>query len=115
MVEIVGNIGADAPLQMAAIVEKVGITIGFADTLNVATLAHCPAFGVKVYVADVVLLTVAGSHVPAIPLVDVVGKIGANAPLQNAAMGKNVGAIIGFTIMLILAVLAHCPAFGVKV
>jgi hypothetical protein len=37
-----------------------------------------------------VLLTVAGLQVPGIPLVDVVGKTGAVAPLQIAAIGANV-------------------------
>jgi hypothetical protein len=36
------------------------------------------------------LLTVAGLQVPGIPLVDVVGKTGAVAPLQIAAIGANV-------------------------
>ena len=43
-------------------------------------MAHCPAVGVKVYVPVEVLLTVAGAQVPVIPLVDVVGRIGAVAP-----------------------------------
>jgi hypothetical protein len=38
----------------------------------------------------VVLLTVAGLQIPGIPLVDVVGNIGAVAPLHIAAIGANV-------------------------
>jgi hypothetical protein len=38
----------------------------------------------------VVLLTVAGLQVPVIPFVEVVGKIGAVAPLQIAEIGANV-------------------------
>ena len=44
-------------------------------------LAHCPAPGVKVYVVvpTVAVLIVAGLHVPVIPFVEVVGKVGAAA------------------------------------
>ena len=61
------------------------------------------------------LLTVAGNQLPVIPLVETVGKIGATAPLQMAATGVNIGVLVGFTDIVILVTLAHCPAFGVKV
>ena len=61
------------------------------------------------------LLTAAGDQLPVIPFVETVGKIGATAPLQMAAIGVNVGVLVGFTDIVILAILAHCPAFGVKV
>jgi hypothetical protein len=46
-------------------------------------------------VADVVLSTVAGLHVPVILFVDVVGSIGAVAPEQMGAIALNVGTIVG--------------------
>ena len=44
----------------------------------------------KVYVPVAVLLT-AGDHVPVTPLVEVVGKVGAVAPEQIAAIAAKVG------------------------
>jgi hypothetical protein len=58
--------------------------------VNVVVVAHCPAVGVNVYVVVIVLFN-AGSHVPLIPLRDVVGN-GANmVPEQIGATGLNVG------------------------
>jgi hypothetical protein len=64
-----------------------------------------------------VLLTVAGLHVPVILLVDVVGNVGTVPPEQIArAVPKlNVGVMFGFTVTVNVAVVAHCPAVGVKV
>jgi hypothetical protein len=44
-----------------------------------------------------------------------VGKVGATLPLQNAAIGLNVGLILGVIVTLSVVAFAHCPAFGVKV
>jgi hypothetical protein len=62
----------------------------------------------------VVLLTTVGDHVPATPLFDVLGKVGAAVPLQKAGIGVKVGVTDGLTVTLKLAVVAHCPALGVK-
>ena len=62
-----------------------------------------------------VLLIVAGFQVPLILLVDVVGKFGAAEPEQMGAMTLKVGVTLGVTVTEILTVLAHSPAFGVKV
>ena len=62
------------------------------------------------------LLTIAGDQVPVTPFVEVVGNIGATDPLQIGATALNVGVILPlFTVMVSVVVLAHCPAFGVKV
>lgn len=45
-----------------------------------------------------VLLTVAGFHVPVIPLLDVAGKTGAVAPLHIEGTGLNVGVMFEFTV-----------------
>ena len=48
------------------------------------------------------------------PLFDVLGKEGAVIPLQKAGIGVKVGVTDGLTVTLKLAVVAHCPALGVK-
>ena len=65
----------------------------------------------------VVLLTVAGDHVPTIPFNDVVGNTGAVSPVQKAGIELNVGVTKGFTVIVIVngVTIAHCPALGVKV
>ena len=65
----------------------------------------------------VVLLIVAGLHVPVMLLLDVVGNAGGVAPLQilNVAPKLNVGVSIGFTVTLTVTGSAHNPAVGVNV
>jgi hypothetical protein len=60
-------------------------------------------------------LLTAGAQVPVIPLVEVVGKTGAGSPEHIAAIALNVGVISGLTVRVIVVVVAHCPAVGVKV
>ena len=60
------------------------------------------------------MLIVVGNHVPAMPLFDVLGNVGAAVPLQKAGIGVKVGVTDGLTVTLKLAVVAHCPALGVK-
>ena len=50
-----------------------------------------------------------------IPLFDVVGKADMDAPAQIGATVLKVGVKIGFTTIVIVAVVAHCPALGVNV
>jgi hypothetical protein len=57
----------------------------------------------------------AGDQVPVTALVDVVGKAAKVAPEQIADTAVNVGVTVGLTVIVKLAVLAHCPAVGVKV
>jgi hypothetical protein len=80
----------------------------------VAVVAQSPAVGVKVYVVVAVLL-IAGDQVPVMLLVEVVGNAANVAPLHIAANCVNAGVILGFTVMVIVAVVAHWPAVGVKV
>jgi len=61
------------------------------------------------------LLTVDGLHVPVILLLDVVGSVGAVAPLQMLEGNVNVGVMFGFTVTLIVTGVAQSPAVGVKV
>jgi hypothetical protein len=63
------------------------------------------------------LLTVAGLHVPVIPLEDVAGKAGTVPPEQivSDVPKANTGTVLVFTVTVKLAVVAHCPADGVNV
>lgn len=62
-----------------------------------------------------VVLFNAGAQVPVIPLLELVGKAVNVAPAQIGATAVNIGVTIGFTVMVIVAVVAHCPALGVNV
>ena len=55
----------------------------------------------------VVLSTVAGDQVPVIPLVDVVGNIGAEAPLHIGAIAAKVGVTLGVMVTVRVVVVAH--------
>jgi hypothetical protein len=57
----------------------------------------------------------AGDHVPLIPLVEVVGKADKLPPEQIGATGLNVGVTFGFTVIVKVVVVAHCPVVGVNV
>jgi Flp pilus assembly pilin Flp len=57
----------------------------------------------------------AGDQVPVIPLFDVIGNADKLAPEQIGATAVNVGVILGLTVIVTVAVVAHCPASGVKV
>ena len=61
--------------------------------------------------------TVAGFHVPVMPFEDVVGSAGTVPPAQTVRLlpKLNVGTILGFTLTVKVAVVAHWPASGVKV
>jgi hypothetical protein len=57
----------------------------------------------------------AGDQVPVYPLREVVGKAVNVPPSHIGATAVNVGRIFGFTVIVSVAVVAHCPAVGVKV
>ena len=58
---------------------------------------------------------VAGLHVPVLPLVEVVGKVGGTEFWQRGPIGVKIVGSGGSMVMLIVAVVAHCPASAVKV
>jgi hypothetical protein len=49
------------------------------------------------------------------PLLEVVGNGDSVAPEQIGATAVNVGVMFGFTVIVRVVVVAHCPAVGVKV
>jgi hypothetical protein len=57
----------------------------------------------------------AGDQVPVYPLREVGGKAVNVPPSHIGATAVKVGSIFGFTVMLRVAVVAHCPAVGVNV
>ena len=61
------------------------------------------------------MLIVAGLHVPVMPLVDVVGNVGAVEFWQIGPIAVNAGVICGSMVMISEPVVAHWPADGVKV
>ena len=56
----------------------------------------------------------AGDQVPVIPLSEVLGSVNA-VPLQIGPTCVNVGVVFGVMVTVIVAVVAHSPAAGVKV
>ena len=57
----------------------------------------------------------AGAQVPVMPLFEVVGSADKVAPEQIGATAVNVGVTFGFTTIVKVVVVAHCPAVGVNV
>lgn len=118
-VEVVGRAGAVLPAQRLNEVPKLntGVTFGFTVTAKLTGNAQTPAAGVKVYVPELLLSTVAGLQVPEIPLVDVAGKAGTIPPSQmvKAVPKVNVGVTFGVMVTVNVAVVAHWLAAGVNV
>ena len=62
-----------------------------------------------------VVLFKAGDQVPVIALVEVVGNAFSVSPEQIGDTGVKLGMTFGFTVMMVVVVVSHCPAVGVKV
>ena len=60
--------------------------------VNLAELAHCPTFGVKVY-SVVAVLFKAGNQVPLMLLIDCDGSAASASPEQIGATAVNVGVV----------------------
>ena len=61
------------------------------------------------------VLSKAGAQVPVIPLLEVVGNGAKVAPEQIGATVVNDGVMLELTVIVNVAVVAHCPGSGVKV
>jgi hypothetical protein len=112
--EVVGSGDKVAPEHIGATAVNVGAILGLTVIVKVVVVAHWPALGVKVYVVVTVLFS-AGAHVPVMPLFDIVGSGASVAPEHIGATAVNVGVMFGLTVIVKVAVVAHCPAVGVKV
>lgn len=106
LLEMVGKAAKVAPEQIGFTCVKVGVTIEFTVIVIVTTVAHCPAFGVKVYKVVAVLFK-AGDHVPTIPLIEVVDKLAKVPPDPIGLTCVKVGVTIGLTVIVIVATEAH--------
>ena len=106
LLDVVGNGDKLAPLQIDDTCANVGTVCALTVMVIVAVVAHWPAVGVNVYVVVAVLFN-AGDHVPVIPLLDVVGNADKLVPLQMAATCVKIGVTFGFTVTVIVAVVAH--------
>jgi hypothetical protein len=108
--EVLLRVGGVDPVQNAGIAAKLGAPIaGVTVTLSVWGKAHCPAFGVNVYTPLVVLLIVAGLHVPEMPFGEVFDKAGGEAPEQNAAIAAKLGVTLGAIVTVTEAELVVHP------
>ncbi|MNL88348.1 hypothetical protein D3C87_2179990 [compost metagenome] len=58
---------------------------------------------------------IAGLQLPLIPLVETVGKVASGAPLQIGFTCTKAGVALGVITIVIVVLMAHCPAAGVKV
>jgi hypothetical protein len=109
--EVVGSTGTVAPAQIESDVPKLnaGVIIGFTVTLKVVVAAHCPAVGVKVYVAEVTLSITDGLHVPVIPFDDVFTSVGTVPPeqIESDVPKANVGITAWLTLTVNVVVVAH--------
>jgi hypothetical protein len=118
LVEVVGSVKF-APEQSGANWLKLGTIGSFTVTVIEYGRAHSLALGVKVYVKfpAVAVESIPGFHDPFTPLSDVVGNMtcGNISFKQNGPALGNVGVTGWFTVTLIVAVVAHCPAVGVNV
>ena len=112
--EVVGKADKVDPEQIVATCVNVGASFGVTSIVIVAGVAHWPNAGIKVYTVVEVLL-IAGAQIPVIPLFDIVGNAGKVDPEQIAATCVNVGIVFGFTITVIIAVVAHWLDVGKKV
>jgi hypothetical protein len=63
----------------------------------------------------VVVLIVAGSHVPDILLLETPGNEGATLFWQSGSICVNAGEMLSLIVIVRVAGSAHCPASGVKV
>jgi hypothetical protein len=114
--EVVGNGASASPEQMGPTGANVAVIRGVTVKLSVVLTAHCPALGVKVKVkVPGVVVLIEGLQVPAIPLREDVGNTGAALPWHTSGSWLKVGVTFVFTTMVSVAVVAHCPAAGVKV
>lgn len=109
LIDIPGKVGAVLFWHNGPIGVSVGVVGKFTVTTIVAMLAHCPAVGlnVKVVLPAVAVLTSVGFHVPVIPLFDVPGSGGADAPTQRGAIWVSVGVVGSFIVTERLAGVAH--------
>ena len=113
-IEVVGNGFKVSPSQIAATALNSGTAFGLTVMVNLASVAHSPEEGVKVYSVVTVLFS-AGLQLPVMPFIEVVGNGLKLSPSQIGATEVKIGRTFGLTVMVSAVVVAHCPLSGVKV
>jgi len=99
--EVAGNGGTDPPGVISGIALNAGVIAGMTVTGSCALAIHPVAeVGVNVYVPLCILLITAGLQVPAIPLTEEAGNVGACVPAQKGAMALNVGMVLAVTVTI---------------
>ena len=114
-VEVVGKMGAIPPVQIAGIGLNVGVILGVTVIILLKIVAQPLPSGVKIYVPVVVLLTTEGLQVPVMPLVEVVGKMGAVEPVQIVDTISKVGSVLGITVITTVLVASEQGAVALFV
>ena len=118
-VSLNGSEGGTEFWHNGPIAAKVGVARELIVMLRVAVVAHCPAVGVKVYtvVPGVAVLMLAGFQLPEMAgtLVEIIGNDGGTEFWHKGPIVAKVGVTRELTVMLRVAVVAHCPAVGVNV
>jgi hypothetical protein len=119
LVDVVDNEGTVPPAQILSEVPNVnaGVMLGATVTVNIVAVAHNPAVGVNVYVAEFWLSTIEGLQVPVIAFVDVVGNAGTTPPahIVSDVPNANTGFMFALTVTVIVTGTAHTPIAGVNV
>ena len=120
---VVFNAVGAAETQNGPVGASVGVVAALTVTEIVLTLAHWPAFGVKVSVwlpapavAGLKELpeTPGPDQFPVMPLWVVFRALEASVE-QKVPMGASAGVVAALTVTIIVLLLAHWPALGVKV
>ena len=114
LLDVGGNAASGVPAQIGFTAVNVGVVLLLTVMVKVVVVAHCPASGVNVYVV-VARLSNVGDQLPAMPLLDVLGNADNGVPEQIGFTAVNVGTVVLLTVMVIVVLVAHCPAFGVNV
>lgn len=93
LVDVTGRAGIEAPAQYGPTELNTGTVFGVIVIVREAVVAHWPELGVNVYVVVLVLL-IAGLHVPVTLFKDIVGNAGIVAPEQYGPTALNEGVTI---------------------
>ncbi|KAF5030964.1 hypothetical protein DSECCO2_632680 [anaerobic digester metagenome] len=116
--EAAGRAGATLFWQRGPICAKAGVISSLINITISTGIPHCAGSSgvkVKVKVPVTAVLMVAGFQEPVMPLSEISGRVGAVLFWQSGPICANAGVTSSSTVTSRVAVVAHCPASGVKV
>ena len=114
--EVVGKGASTLPIQMGSTCVNKGVVWVNTVMVILVSAKQLPVTGVAVKVYSVVMvLFMAGDQVPLKPSFETVGKSNKTSPTQMVGTCVKVGVKIGFTVMVIVALLAQGFESGAKV